>query len=349
MNQTNRVKLGLMATVFLVCSLALYQAFLPVVLIIVIIHKIYRIITRQDDKLFDYHLVPIIFGGVLYYLINKLVLLIFQLDANKTYSVFNLSVLDLMKLIPKQIITSYNTFYQIYFTNQIVKHSIIDTLFIVILMIWFIICIVRTIIANHIEFPKIIYVTLLLLLLPVFLSIVTIISPNKVMRTTLSAPYTVLLFCIYFILTDSNSKNRFKLPRILLLLPFILLVYSQILLTNATYEYQRQVYNQTLSHCQMVLNDVLKNPSYTKSKPIMFVGGWYLEDHYGNLYVENMGQPVKTLIDYSGYIEDSSLMPSIPVCFELSSNNYDNFFATELGQEFDVINQFQTYETIKST
>lgn len=63
MNQTNKVKYGLISAVSLVCSMALYQAFFPVVLEIVIFCVVNRILNNQGDGLVVYNIAPIFLGG----------------------------------------------------------------------------------------------------------------------------------------------------------------------------------------------------------------------------------------------------------------------------------------------
>lgn len=280
--------------IFLICtSLSLYQAYLAVPVTLIVLYSIKRIFdhTFSWKDLLNSLLVALL-GTILYFILMKISLLIFQVDMS-SYRGANSFSLSTIFDIPKRIIDCYLSFYQYYFSDKIVNNS---NLSINIYNIFFLgislISIILSAIKNKLSWKHNLLLALLLICLPLCVNVISIILPDTSLQLLMSSGY--LLFIIFFGYLINNHKILTVLGCIIL----IFIVRGYLIQDQATYQTLDNTYRKTYevasdikdemieSHCSqlMIVGNIQENNSDISSLTYGFISNYPLFwEEYSNL------------------------------------------------------------------
>lgn len=326
--------------VMLALSLALYQTYLSVTLLLFAILLIREF---QESRFADWlkrvfkHVTVVGIGMILYLAIFKVLLFVYQIDANQTYGVYTYSFIERIKLIPSRIVYAYQSFGDYFFKNTIVNNSyyrseLFSIFFVLVLLTFVASCLHKT--------NKLKYLTAILLLggIPFWTCITCIISPDNPISLRNSAP--LILFCpcvlVFFQEGGEGQRKRVGILRNLTYGVLACILWTYFLSSNAQYEYNREVYNQERTYAAKILYDIEKFDEYTRGMPVCIIG---------TINTLEYGEPSQIgkrafWRDHNMYIGEHA--------YSATANDWKSFMSTELGATVNIVDWIKFGELYSS-
>lgn len=186
-------------------SLSMYQAYLSIPCTLVILYSIYLLLEDKFSiKEFLKAILVILLGCIVYFIFMKLSLVVFHIDMN-SYRGANSFGIDTILQIPNRVVTSYISFYQFYFTDNIVHNSNVGMQFFnFIFLLLFIVGIIYFIIRRHLSWKNILGIVIFLLLIPFSICFVTIILPDTSLQLLMSSGFLLLFFFFGYLIQEQK-------------------------------------------------------------------------------------------------------------------------------------------------
>lgn len=315
-------------------SLSMYQAYLAIPITLLLLFWMIKII-KKDFKWKDFFLSfgMIIIGTILYYVLMKLSLIIFQIDLNSYRGANTLSIKTILE-IPSRILNSYQNFYDFYFTNNIVNNSnVFLNILNIFLLIFLIICCITTLIRKKISWKYCLLFIILLLLLPIAINIITILLPNTSMQLLMSSGYLLIFFLLAYLV----QKN--KISKIIFIILAVIISRGYIIQDNATYQTLENTYYKTHAIASDIKEEI-KNLDYNKD--IMITGSLDQNEYYMKTKTTELKNISK--LTY-GFVSNYSLFWSE---FTNMKNGWSRFMETYLDFPITFVD-LETYQKILET
>ena len=245
----------------IVVSLSMYQAYLSLIVTTFVLFQIKMLLDQKISfKQSGLYILILLLGMIVYFICMKLSLLVFHIDM-ASYSNANQVGFSTLLQFPKKIVESYQLFYQMYFTNQMMKNTYLgNTIFHGVIFILFLLSIGIQLFKKRISLLHKIILIVLVLLLPVFLNSVIFVIPDSKLQLLMSASYVVFFFYIL-------SFDYSKFIKIAIYLCFIFLFRNYLIQDQATYLTLEDTYH----NYYIVLSDVIKN---YPNEPILVIGNY---------------------------------------------------------------------------
>lgn len=224
-------------TLLIVTSLSMYQAYLSFIVSIYVIYFIKCLFNKKVNyKELIKYILCILIGVIVYFIIMKLSLLIFNINIS-SYCNADKICLKTLLTIPNKIIESYKLFYSFYFTDSIMKNTYMHNNIINILLFGiFIISLVINIIKNKVNTINIVIISILVLLLPIFLNSVIFVIDDSKLQLLMATSY----LCIPCLLLSFDNYNY----RYIVYVIVILLIRNYLVQIQATYLTLENTYNK---------------------------------------------------------------------------------------------------------
>ena len=183
----------LLPVVLMIISLSMYQAYLSLIVSVFMFYQMKLILNKKIQyKESGIYLLLILASMIIYYVGVKLSLLVFHVDM-ASYSNANSIGISTLLHIPSKLIDSYQLFFQMFFTNDIMKNTYLWNHVIhgIILLLFIIQFGITTYKSKTTTLNKVI-LCILLLLIPVFLNSVIFVISDAKLQLLMSASYLIL-------------------------------------------------------------------------------------------------------------------------------------------------------------
>ncbi len=275
-------------------------------------------------------IIDIIISLILYYIITKLILNILNISVTTYYGVHD-DFGYIIKNLFKGIYWTYEDFYRFYFSDVMFNNSpyfrqIIYIGIVVLLNINIIIFIIKNNYDFSNRFIKILILYVLFLMLPIMQNSIRLIVLNSSLAPTMCAPYIIPI--IIYISSIQDFLHTQKIKRRLNCIGIILsiyLIYTYILMGEATYISLEKNYNQIYSQLIRIIDRIENNECYSEDIKLAIIGD---RDFKQNISIYK-------LASISGRIGFYGLYPT------------NSIYNTYLKEEFGIKNEFATNEEIE--
>ena len=207
----------------IVISLSMYQAYLSLIVTTFMIYQIHLLLHKKIDyKQSGIYLLLLLLSVMIYFICMKLSLLVFHIDM-ASYSNANGIGISTLLHFPQKFVDSYQLFYEMYFTNRLMKNTFLGNHVLHgVLIIFFIITLIVNVIQSKISTKDKIVTIVLTLLIPVFLnSIIFVISDTK-LQLLMSASYLVFFIFMISFSYEKHLKVLFYIVLLLLLRNYLI-------------------------------------------------------------------------------------------------------------------------------
>ena len=276
-NKDKNFKNIIFTLICIIATLAFYQAYLCVITGLLLLSYIFKLI---DDKLTCKEILKKLFvdiaiiavGMILYYVGLNIIIAILGLNITSYSSGNTIFSLETIKNILPAIQNTYTTFFDFYFSDNIINNSgwFRHIFYGILFAINFIILIInRKIYSSP---AKIVLLLLGILLFPIFACSIELIAQsrniNLLMATSLYIPIIVLIKQIELI---QNGKFN-NIIQILSYIISALIIWTFILSDNATYIATKLYNNQMYAVGNRILTSIDNNAEITDKTPIVILG-----------------------------------------------------------------------------
>ena len=299
----------LLSILCFIISLSMYQASISIGISIIVLYYIKEVINKKIKiKDIIYKLFIIFISMIIYFIIMKLSLVIFNID-QASYSGANKigfsSILDIFNNIKR----TYISFYDYFFTNKILKNTYIYNNIINIFL--FIILIINII--KVINKKNCLYIIISLLLLPFAFNFILLITPSDNYQLLMSSSY--LLFIPFIVSFDYDKYLKY-----IMIIISILLIRNYIIQDYSTYKSLENTFNKTYN---------LLSSNNDLDKDIMVIGD--IKD-ISNINKYNYG----FISDYSLFWDD----------YSNRRNGVIKFYKYYLGRDINYVSEDKYKELI---
>lgn len=307
----------------IIISMSMYQAFISTSLTLLLLYNIYNILNNNFNlKDFFKNIFIIGLGIIIYYLLMKLSLIVFNVNLSNYSGANSFSIENIIN-IPNMIIKTYTTFYELLFTNKILNNTILyNHLINISIIIITIISIIIDIIKNKLSLKNILLLIISIVAIPIFTNFILLIIPNTKMQLLMASSYILL---IPFIISELQNKEIIKYILIALL---ILLIRNYTIETSATYSSLETTYNKTYKIASNIV-DKINDIDYNKK--IMITGNLDKNKYYNNTNDLELNNIYK--LNY-GFIANKSLFWDE---YTNIKNGWTRFMYEYLGVKIDFI------------
>ncbi len=296
----------LVSSVLLMFSIAMYQTYLSVALVLCIATVILDILNQKDAKeIFRFLLrsiVMIIIGTVLFYITAHIILAIFGFQAS-SYGGADSIGLKTIFTIPEHIAESYQSFFNYFFTDKMIPNTIWGTnIFYAIIFASAIIASITVISKNKLW--RKIAVICFIIILPICFGVIEIIATTTDIHV-LMACSMIYIFPIFFSILESMKKGTMaNVLKLITIICTVSICWIYIWQDNASYISIKAMQNQTILTAERILTRIEELDGYTEDMPVLPLGGFG-----GNEYLnrKNTDTEARRIFDRSwGFISDTS-------------------------------------------
>lgn len=307
-NYKNKWGKLILASSCLTFSMALYQTSIGITVTLCIMLPIFEILkgeknTKEILKEIGNSLIMGMVAGIIYFGLTHIILKLYNISLSSYGGANKIGISNLTNIFT-YIKTTYITFYNYYFKNNIVQNyywrrQYINVLFIILIGISFILLIVKN--KSYKKKWNMILLVVFMLILPICLGIIEVIAPERGIALLMSSPYifpVIMLILLIEVMTKkeqySSTINIFEFGSIFIT---ICILWTYILSNNATYMAIKMTKNQLYSYSVRILDRIETNEEYIKDMPIMFAGDINKEQYPRDSIIYSMANGGTAKID----------------------------------------------------
>jgi len=279
-NIKNKYLSVVLSTFALTFSLGLYQANLGVTCGLCVMIPLVRLLNSEmnSKEIFKY-LFKSLLVGILSIISYEVILQILLLATNTTMSSYgganNIGINTILN-IHFNILNAFKTFFSYFLNDNIINNLIYRREYfnIVLLICTLIIIFIKVFNNEERKSPLyIIEIIILVLLIPICLSILTIVAPERGMYQLMSAPF-ILIYVLSLVLIEDfkGKKIFFNLLSYVSIICILFVINSYYVMTNATYMSNRITKGRTENMANNMVTDILKLPEYNIGMEVLFIG-----------------------------------------------------------------------------
>lgn len=277
LNKEKNIKNIIISLICIVCTLGFYQAYLCFITALFAISFILKIIEdkKVNFKEFFINIFIIAIGMILYYICLIIITNILNLNISNYSNGNNILSIETFKNLFNAILNAYSTFYNFYFTDEIINNfSWFRNILYAILFILIFINFVRIIIEKKLykSASKMISILLIFIVYPIFTCSIELIAQarniNLLMASSLFLP--IILLLKQNELLEENVFNN-----ILNIVSFIVscvIIWTYILSDNATYVATDLYNKQMYSIGNSIVEEIIDIPEVQKDMRIAVTG-----------------------------------------------------------------------------
>ena len=311
------------AVIFIVASLAIYQAYISVTIVGIVMLFILDVLNNKGDfKRLFINLFFVFIGLLSYFLILKGTFLVFHRSFADYKGASSFGFISLIQALPSSILNCYQDFFYYFVTNKVIYNTyyyrhIINTIIIFI----FLFSLIKPFL--NLNLKNKIYLILSFAVLPICVNIMDIIASSTTITLMTGVGYLFIYILIIIIIYNFLSINLLKSVSFVLL---CVLSYTFLLSNNSTFMARNEVYNNFYYECNQLINKIKNIDGYDESYQIMindvfrynsdfvplsngFLALQYetFENHvglggYSNFYKRYFGENI-TMVDKNKYLE----------------------------------------------
>jgi len=330
----NKIIKYLLPVLFIAIALSMYQAYLAVILTLLLLFDMIQLLRKKFSfKVFFKYLGIVVLGTLLYYLLMKLSLIIFNIDMSSYRGANTFDIKTILE-IPGRIKDAYISFYQFYFTDTIVNNTNVWMNVLNIgLFILFLVGIIYNFVKRKISWKKILLFIIFLLILPIMVNVVTILFSDTTMQLLMSSSYLLLFFLIAYLAYDNKILNIF------LVIIFCFMIRGYIIQDSSTYQNLAITYQKTYDIASDI-NDKIKEIGYKKE--IMITGS--LDQN--KYYTRKNKTEISNISNYIyGFVSNYSLFWDE---YTNMKNGWSRFMELYLGSSINFISEDKYQEILKT-
>lgn len=191
LNKDKSAKNIILAIMFIIATLASYQAYFCVITTLLLITYIFKLVNEKislKDVIID--VITLILGMILYYVFLTIVLKVLNLDMSNYSGGDSILSLETIKNIIPTIKNTYIRFYQFYFTDEILNNiswhrNILNVVLFVAIIINFIIIIINNKIYKTPS--KLILMCLMILVFPICTCSIELIAQSRMVNLLMAS------------------------------------------------------------------------------------------------------------------------------------------------------------------
>lgn len=300
----------LVSALLVALSMGMYQTYLSVTMVLCIATLLIDALNKKEKKEILINILKYVVMGVLgiilFYALAHLVLLIRNLPVS-SYSGANSIGLETLLNLPQLLPESYRSFFDYYFTDNMMPNTIWNTniLYIIIFGVM-LVSTIYIIIENKVYEKKTntILAVFFVIIAPICFGIIEIMVPDVDIHI-LMACSMVYIFPIFLKIIEMLPKMTIsKIFKYTVTICSLIIIWNYIWQDNASYIVMKSMQNQTEATLSRIITQIEQLDGYTQDMPILFLGG--LEN---NTYLsrKNTSIEAKKLLDRTwGFIANKS-------------------------------------------
>lgn len=263
----------LIAIICIVLSLALYQSYVSYIACLTIMTIFIYCFENKDLKevlsVFVKVVITAIIGCLLYFISNKVILTVFDLESSSRLASFSFADI-ITNLIPR-IIEMYKVYFN-YFNDSVMNRKLFYLiLFVLIIFIY---------IVNLLEKKNILTViieSLCLVLIPLSSNLIGLITPDNPITILMSYQNILVIPFTLYLTSSINIKHNYVFNFICITIS-ICLCWTHVVSANATYQCYKMSYDYTYSQYAQVIYDIQHFEGYEKDKTPVIIAGFFEDD-----------------------------------------------------------------------
>ncbi len=326
----------LFAIVSLCISLSLYQAYLGVTITLLLFCFLIRILEDRNanlkenfKKLIESGLV-VLAGAILYYVLLKVVLLVLHLNLNDYKGANSILSIDTLKNLIPSMKNMYQTFFDFYLSNNILRNNSFFHRNILNLGLFFLLFVNFILLVHQNKLwkkpSKIFTLILGVLLIPVATCIIELITQQQEMSLLMVMPLFLPFILLLKQIDLLREQKQNNLVALVGTIGILLLGWSYTLGNHATYEaskmYQAQMYSLGIE-----INQALSEKEEYQDKPVLIVGH----------------------LAFSSDNEKLASMTNFDIQKSGSYYTYASFYRNDLTFDHEIIKKAETYSKLESS
>lgn len=246
----------LISILLTIVSLSIYQAAISIAFTLLVIYSI-KLLFEDKFKFKELiiNIITIFVGLIIYYILVKISLLVFNVNMTTYNNADKLNILELIKTIPVKIVISYQYFYYYFFGNNsdiiknfYMKNHILNYLLFIVIGI----SLIYKLLKSKINTTNKVLIIIGVLILPIVMNTISFIIPVSKFHLLMGGSYLVF----YYFLFSLIDTKYIKVISIILI---CLLLRNYIVQDQATYlslENTKNKYDTIISNC---INDNINN------------------------------------------------------------------------------------------
>ena len=334
LKEKNKYIKNILPIILIIISESMYQSFIQVSITLLVLYYINELLKNKFNFTeFIRNMITIGIGLISYFIIMKLSVLLLHINLSDYSSANSFGLKNILN-IPQNILTTYKTFYNFYFTNKIVNNTnVFNHIINISLLLILITSITYKTIKNKLYTKNIIILFLLILVIPICTNFILLIITDTSMQLLMSSAY-ILLIPFVISLCEEN-----KYLKILLLIISLLLIKNYIIQDSATYKSLETTYNKTYKIASNIVDNINK---LGYDKKVMITGNLSNNKYYNyntNLDIDNIYN-----LNY-GFIANKSLFWDEYVNVK---NGWTRYLYEYLGVNINFIDENTYNEITKS-
>ena len=303
-------------------SMGIYQAYLPVAILLCVYKVVVILLTDAKRKekvksIFNYAYMGVI-GVVLYYIIMKVVLLLYGTKLGEYQGVQENTGFSLGRFAE-----IYKDFVEFILTGKVMVNNVFSIFAFVVLTGIFGYAVIRLIIQKKLYKSVWFYVVLvaLVVVLPVATNVILVILPNVLYHTLMRYQYmNYIMVMIAFVQKYLPVEN--KITGVILSISVGVLIFNYVVTDNIAYSNLEKKYEKTYAYCLRLADRMEQTEGYYQGIPVAMIGvvsdkEYPLTDVTGDVTSKLLGITGDTLL-YTG-------------------ENYKAFFANYLGITINLV------------
>lgn len=300
----------LISGLLIALSMGMYQTYLSVTMVLCIATLVIDALNKKEKKEIFIntlkYVVMGVLGIILFYALAHLVLLIRNLPVS-SYSGANSIGLETLLNLPQLLPEAYGSFFNYYFTDNIIHNIIWGTNILYIIIFGVMLVSAIYIIVKNKVYEKrtnTILALVFIIIAPICFGIIEIMVPDVDIHI-LMACSMIYIFPIFFKIIEMLPKTTIsKIFKYTVTICSLIIIWNYIWQDNASYIAMKSMQNQTEKTVSRIVTQIEGLEEYTEDMPVLFLGG--LEN---NTYLsrKNTSIEAKKLYDRTwGFIANKS-------------------------------------------
>lgn len=324
----------IISIICLVITLSIYQAYIQVSLTLFLLIILKKLFDRKlEIKELVKYIVVILSSLIIYFIIMKLSLLIFGITMS-SYSGANEFGIDSILNIPKEVINTYITFYNYYFSDEILNNNyLFNNIFNLFLLLSFLGLLIYKGIKKKFLLKEFLLLAIIIILLPVCVNFILLIIPSTKIQLLMASSYILIFVFIIYLIKDLKWSKY----GVILLLG--LLSRNFIIENFATIKTLEITYNKTYK----IASNILDNINRVDYKSKVMITGNLDESEYYNYNGFKEFDNLKRL--NFGFVTNKSLFWEE---YTNIKNGWSRFFYEYLGYSLNFVSESEYNQIINS-
>ncbi len=299
----------LISMFFIIITLGIYQAFLVIITGLLFLVNIIRYIEKKEFNIkeFFFEVIIVCIGMILYYITLNIILLITNTNLTSYRGADSLSIIDIIKNIPQNILYSYKELIEILTKNSLLFNTNYDHIIINLFFWLFLVIVLLSFILKNFKKDIFLFVLLLIMFVPSLYSINFIVQG---FYDYIMFGYLIYLILIVYLIDKVKVKN-------ILVCVMLVFVFFNVIKINQYNLETKLLTDSSLNLSSQIANDLFYQEGYTSDSPVVILGELRFNDSikmtnkkpynienrflYDTLPGFNKGLKVYQLIEAQGY------------------------------------------------